>query len=52
MGFNLHGMMHMQRTIEEKEGIQLFVDATKSSKRKNKMKKNKEKALKRTIMSL
>ena len=52
IGFNLHGMMHIQRTIEEKEGIQLFRDATKSSKRRNRVRRNKEKALKRAIMSL
>ncbi|XP_003486560.1 WD repeat-containing protein 3 [Bombus impatiens] len=52
IGFNLYGMMHMQRVIEEKEGIQLFIDATQSNKRKNKIRKNKEKALKRAIMSL
>lgn len=45
-------MMHMQRVIEEKEGIQLFIDATQNNKRKNKIRKNKEKALKRAIMSL
>ncbi|XP_076183673.1 WD repeat-containing protein 3 isoform X2 [Ptiloglossa arizonensis] len=52
IGFNLHGMLHMQRVIEEKEGIQLFTDATKSSKRRNRAKRNKEKAVKRAIMSL
>lgn len=44
--------MHMQRVIEEKEGIQLFRDATQSNKHKNKIRKNKERALKRAIMSL
>ncbi|XP_076646077.1 WD repeat-containing protein 3 [Halictus rubicundus] len=52
IGFNLHGMLHIQRIIEEKEGIQLFKDATKSSKHKKKDRKNKEKAVKRAIMSL
>ncbi|XP_043263029.1 WD repeat-containing protein 3 [Colletes gigas] len=52
VGFNLHGMLHMQRVIEEKEGIQLFTDATKSSKHKNRARRNKEKAVKRAIMSL
>lgn len=52
IGFNLHGMMCMQRVIEEKEGVQLFRDATQSSKRRNKVKRNKEKALKRAIMAL
>ncbi|XP_053978447.1 WD repeat-containing protein 3 [Hylaeus volcanicus] len=52
VGFNLHGMLHMQRVIEEKEGIQLFTDATKSSKHKNRARRNKEKAVKRAILSL
>ena len=52
VGFNLHGMMHMQRVLEEKEGIQVFTDATRSSKHRNRVRKNKEKALKRAIMSL
>jgi len=42
----------MQRVLEEQEGIRLFMDATKDSKRKNKVKKNKEKAVKRAIMNL
>lgn len=42
----------MQRVIEEKEEIQLFRDATQSNKHKNKIRRNKEKALKRAIMSL
>ncbi|CAK9821652.1 WD repeat-containing protein 3 [Anthophora retusa] len=52
IGFNLYGMMHMQRIIEEKEGIQLFKDATRSNKHKSKVRRNKEKALKRAIISL
>jgi len=42
----------MQRVLEEQEGIRFFMDATKDSKRKNKVKKNKEKAVKRAIMNL
>lgn len=42
----------MQRVLEEKEGIQVFTDATRSSKHRNRVRKNKEKALKRAIMSL
>lgn len=52
IGFNLHGMMYIQRELEEKQGVQLFRDATKSSKLKNKTRKNKEKALKRAILAL
>ncbi|KAG7200923.1 hypothetical protein KM043_003284 [Ampulex compressa] len=52
IGFNLHGMMYMQRVLEEQEGMQLFQDATKSSMQRQKIKKNKEAALKRAIMTL
>nr|XP_033322455.1 WD repeat-containing protein 3 isoform X2 [Megalopta genalis] len=52
IGFNLHGMLHIQRIVEEKEGIQLFKDATKNHKHKEKAKKHKERAVKRAKMSL
>uniref|UniRef100_A0A0C9R4Q1 Wdr3 protein n=1 Tax=Fopius arisanus TaxID=64838 RepID=A0A0C9R4Q1_9HYME len=52
IGFNLHGMAFIQRELEDREGIQLFRDATKSKKHKNKVRKNKERALKRAIMAL
>ncbi|XP_016840721.1 WD repeat-containing protein 3 [Nasonia vitripennis] len=52
LGFNLYGMAYMQRAIEENEGIQLFKEATKTQKKKNSKRKNKEKALKRAIMTL
>ena len=42
----------MQRVIEEKEGIQLFKEATKSHKKKNTKRKNKEKAVKRALITL
>ncbi|KAH0946147.1 hypothetical protein HN011_001484 [Eciton burchellii] len=52
IGFNLHGMMYMQRILEEQEGIRFFMDATKNSEHKNKAKKNRQKAIKRAIMNL
>lgn len=52
IGFNLHGMMHVQRVVEEKEGVQLFADATRNRERGNKRRKEKQKALKRAIMAL
>ncbi|XP_020288110.1 WD repeat-containing protein 3 [Pseudomyrmex gracilis] len=52
VGFNLHGMMYIQRIIEEKEGVKFFRDATKNSKHKNALKRNREKAVKRAIMNL
>ncbi|XP_063985414.1 WD repeat-containing protein 3 [Diachasmimorpha longicaudata] len=52
IGYNLHGMAFIQREVEDREGVQLFRDATQSKKHKNKIKKNKERALKRAIMAL
>ncbi|GAB1867885.1 WD repeat-containing protein 3 [Camponotus japonicus] len=52
IGFNLHGMMYSQRVLEEREGIKFFRDATKSKEYKNKVRRNKEKAVKRAIMNL
>ncbi|XP_046466507.1 WD repeat-containing protein 3 [Neodiprion pinetum] len=52
VGYNLYGMAYTQRAIEEREGVQLFKDATKSRKQKNKVRRNKERALKRAIMTL
>lgn len=42
----------MQRIIEEKDGIELFKEATKSHKKQTSKKRNKEKAVKRAIMTL
>lgn len=52
VGFNLHGMMHMQRILEEQEGIKFFRDATKNVEHKKKIRRNKEKAIKRAVMNL
>ncbi|XP_011643743.1 WD repeat-containing protein 3 isoform X1 [Pogonomyrmex barbatus] len=52
VGFNLHGMMYMQRVLEEREGIKFFRDATKNVEHKKKIKRNKEKAIKRAVMNL
>ncbi|XP_072756737.1 WD repeat-containing protein 3 [Anoplolepis gracilipes] len=52
IGFNLHGMMYMQRVLEEQEGIKFFRDATLNNEHKNKVRRNKEKAIKRAIMNL
>lgn len=45
-------MACMQRVIEDKEGIELFKEATKTHKKQTSKKRNKEKAVKRAIMSL
>jgi len=52
IGLNLHGMMHVQRILEEREGIKFFRDATKNVEHKKKIRRNKEKAIKRAIMNL
>lgn len=52
VGFNLHGMIYMQRILEEREGIKFFRDATKNVEHKKKIKRNKEKAIKRAVMNL
>lgn len=52
VGYNLHGMAYMERIVESREGVQLFKDATKTRKQRNKSRRNKEKALKRAIMTL
>ncbi|XP_043500051.1 WD repeat-containing protein 3 [Polistes fuscatus] len=52
VGFNLHCMLQVKRQLEEKEGVQFFKDATAKKEHRNKIRKNKEKALKRAIMTL
>ncbi|XP_051168179.1 WD repeat-containing protein 3 [Leptopilina boulardi] len=52
IGFNLYGMLHTRHSIEEKEGIQLFKDATFKRKEKQKIRRNKERAQKRALMTL
>ncbi|XP_043273092.1 WD repeat-containing protein 3 [Venturia canescens] len=52
IGFNLYGMAYTQRIIEERQGVQLFRDATKTRKQKSRAKQNKQRALKRAIMAL
>ena len=45
-------MFYIRHLIEEKEGIQFFRDATVRRKQKQKMRRSKEKAQKRALMSL
>ena len=52
IGYNLYGMSYTQRLIEERQGVQLFKDATKTRKQKSKVKRNKERAVKRAVMAL
>lgn len=42
----------MQRVLEEQEGVKLFKDATKNINQRKKIRRNKEKAVKRAIMQL
>ncbi|XP_015181340.1 PREDICTED: WD repeat-containing protein 3 [Polistes dominula] len=52
IGYNLHCMLQVKRKLEEDEGVQFFKDATQKKEHKNRIRKNKEKALKRAIMAL
>ena len=52
VGENLHGMAHLQRTIEEKEQVQLFRDESQNRRKNVTKKKNKQKAVKRAVMAL
>ncbi|EZA47881.1 hypothetical protein DMN91_003248 [Ooceraea biroi] len=52
VGLNLHGMIYMQRVLEEREGVQLFKDATKNREHRRKVRNNKQKAVKRAVMNL
>ncbi|XP_033226302.1 WD repeat-containing protein 3 [Belonocnema kinseyi] len=52
IGFNMYGLLYNQRLLEENEGLQLFRDATDKRKHKQKMRRNKEKAVKRALMTL
>ncbi|KAI4483042.1 hypothetical protein M0804_008097 [Polistes exclamans] len=52
VGFNLRCMLQVKCKVEEKEGVQFFKDATAKKEHRNRIRKNKEKALKRAIMSL
>jgi len=51
-GSNLHGIKYIIQRHEEKEGIRLFMDATKNSENKNKARRKKERDIKRAIMNL
>lgn len=52
VGYNLHCMLYVQRNLEQQEGVQLFKDATQKKGQRNRIRKNKQKALKRAIMAL
>lgn len=50
IGYNMHGMQYMQREVENIEGVQLFRDATREKKSKDKKRKQREKAKRSIIM--
>ncbi|KAI4496116.1 hypothetical protein M0802_007983 [Mischocyttarus mexicanus] len=52
VGYNLHCMLYIKDNLEKEEGMQFFKDATQKREKRNKIRKNKQKALKRAIMSL
>lgn len=45
-------MSYIQRDLEEKEGVKLFLDATVKNKEKQKRKRRKEKANQAVILTL
>ena len=45
-------MHYTHRLLEESEGIQLFRDATNERKLKQNVRRNKEKAMKRALLTL
>lgn len=52
IGFNLAGLQHLHRELEEQEAVQLFADASERVKQKRKQRRNKEKATQRAILTL
>ena len=52
IGFNLAGLQHLQRELEEREAVQLFADASDRVKQKRKLRRNKDKAQQRAILTL
>ncbi|PNF32770.1 hypothetical protein B7P43_G04487 [Cryptotermes secundus] len=52
VGYNLHGLQFLQRELEAREGIQLFMDATLEKRKKDRQKRKKERVAKRAIMML
>ncbi|XP_026679376.1 WD repeat-containing protein 3 [Diaphorina citri] len=52
VGYNLHTMYFLQRELEEKESVQMFLDATLEKRTKDKKKRKRENAKKTAIISL
>lgn len=52
VGYNLHGLQFLQRELEAREGVQLFMDATLEKRKKDRQKRKKERVAKRAIMML
>jgi len=52
VGYNLHGLEFLQRELEAKEGVQLFMDATLERRKKDKQKRKKEQVARRAVMKL
>jgi U3 small nucleolar RNA-associated protein 12 len=52
IGFNLAGLQYLQRELEEREAVQLFADASDRVKQKRKLRRNKDKAKQRAILTL
>lgn len=52
VGYNLHGLQFLQRELEAREGVQLFMDATLERRKKDQQKRKKERVARRAIMTL
>jgi len=52
VGYNLHGLQFLQRELEAREGVQLFMDATLERKKRDQQKRKKERAARRAFMKL
>uniref|UniRef100_A0A8D8LZD4 WD repeat-containing protein 3 n=1 Tax=Cacopsylla melanoneura TaxID=428564 RepID=A0A8D8LZD4_9HEMI len=52
VGYNLHTMYFLQRELEEKESVQMFLDATLEKRTKDKKKRKRESAKKIAIIAM
>jgi U3 small nucleolar RNA-associated protein 12 len=52
VGYNLHGLQFLQKELEDREGVQLFMDATLEKRKKDQQKRKKERVAKRAILML
>lgn len=48
----MHGFLHLQKVIEQRQEVQLFRDKTFERKEKVRKRKRKEQAIKRAILTM